>query len=74
MGVYNSLDILQEKMNEMFRGIEFIRAYIDDLLIFTKGDWLDHLNKLELLLKELISNGLKWNIKINSLEKPRWNI
>ena len=40
MGVNNSLEIFQEKMNEMFRGFEFIRAYIDDLLIITKGDLL----------------------------------
>ena len=33
MGVCNYLDIYQEQMNEMFRGIEFIRAYINDLLI-----------------------------------------
>ena len=46
MGVRNSLDIFQEKMNEMFRGFEFIRAYIDDLLIITKGDWSDNLDKL----------------------------
>ena len=26
MGVRNSLDILQEKMNELFRGIEYIRS------------------------------------------------
>ena len=43
MGVSNSPDIFQEKMNEMFRGFEFIQAYINDLLIITKGDWSDHL-------------------------------
>ena len=40
-------------MNEMFRWIEFIRAYIGDLLIITKGDWSDHLNKLEVVIKIL---------------------
>ena len=35
MGVCNPPDIFQEKMNEMFRGIGFIRAYIYDLLIIT---------------------------------------
>ena len=47
MGVCNSLDIFQEKMNEMFIEIEFSRAYIDDLLVITKFDWSDHLDKLE---------------------------
>ena len=61
MGVSNSLDIFQEKTNEMFRGFEFIRAYIGDLLIITKGDWSDHLEKLELTLQKLKYNGLKCN-------------
>ena len=38
MGVANLPDILQQKMNELFHGFEFIRAYIDDILILTKGD------------------------------------
>ena len=47
----------------MFRGIEFIRAYIDDLLVITKGDWSDNLDKLELVLKKLRENELKCNIE-----------
>ena len=45
MGVCNSPDIFQEKMNEMFRGFEFVRAYIYDLLIITKDDWSNQFNK-----------------------------
>ena len=41
MGVSNSPDILQEKMNEMLCGLEYIRVYIGDLLIVTEGDWYD---------------------------------
>ena len=52
MGVCNSLDIFQEKMNEMFIEIEFSRAYIDDLSVNTKFDWSDHLDKLELVTKK----------------------
>ena len=47
----------------MFRGIEFIGAYIYDLLIITKGDRSVHLNKLELVLKNIRANGRKCNIK-----------
>ena len=50
-------------MNEMFRGIEFIKAYIDGILIITKGDWSNHLNTLELGLKNLRSKGIKCNIE-----------
>ena len=63
MGICNSTDIFQEKTNGMFRGFGFIRAYINELLIITKGDWSDHLNKLERVLQNLKENGLKFNIK-----------
>ena len=63
MGICNSPDIFQEKMNEMDCGFEFIRSYIYDLSIITKGDWSDHLNKLEQVLKNLKENSLKCNIK-----------
>ena len=63
MGVYNLLDIFQEKTNEIFQWIEFIRTYIDDLLTIRKGDWYDHLNKLELLTEKIRVNGLKCNIE-----------
>ena len=53
MGVANSPDIFQQKMIYLFHGFEFIRAYIDNLLILTKGDWTDHLQKLELTLNKL---------------------
>ena len=63
MGVCNSPDIFQEKMNEMFRRIEFIIAYTNNLLIITKGDWSNHLDKLELVLTNLKEKGIKRNIE-----------
>ena len=50
-------------MNEIFRGLKFIRAYINDLLIITKGDWFDHLEKLEQKFQKFKDNGLKCNIE-----------
>ena len=50
-------------MNEMFSVFEFIEAYINDLLIITKGDWYYHLNKLEIVPQKLKFKGLKCNIK-----------
>ena len=38
MGLSNSPDIFQEKMNELFSGLEYVRAYIDDLLILTNEE------------------------------------
>ena len=43
MGVSNSPDISQHETNDLFRVFEFICAYIDNLLILTKGDCKYHL-------------------------------
>ena len=64
MGICNTPDIFQEKMNEMFCEFEFIRAYIDDLLIIARGDWSDHLNKLEQFLQNIKDNRLKCNTEM----------
>ena len=48
-------------MNDLFHGFEFICANIDDLLILTKGDWKDHIQKLELTLNKLKEKGLQKN-------------
>ena len=36
MGVANSPEILQQKINVIFHGFEFICEYIDELLVFKK--------------------------------------
>ena len=53
MGLCNSPDIFQEKMSELMEGLEYVRAYIDDVLALTTGSWDDHLEKLEEVLKRL---------------------
>ena len=61
MGLCNSPDIFQERMNDLFDGLEYVRAYIDDLLIMTNGTWEDHLEKVGIALRQLQSAGLKVN-------------
>ena len=63
MGIANFPDILQQKMNDLFYGFEFIRAYIDDISILTKGYWIDNEKKLELILNNLKGKWLKFNIE-----------
>ena len=46
----------------MFRGFEFIQYYIDELLIITKGDCYNHVEKLKLTLQNFKDNRLKCNI------------
>ena len=50
MGLANIPDILLEKMGDLFADLETIQAYIDDLLVLTKGSWKDHLTKQEKVL------------------------
>jgi len=59
MGLSNSPDIFQEKMNELLHDLEFVRAYIDDLLIVTNETFQDHLDKLDRVLTRLSRAGLK---------------
>jgi transposase InsO family protein len=62
MGLCNSPDIFQEKMSELMTGLEFARAYIDDLLVISNGTFADHLDKLEQVFSRLSEAGLKCNI------------
>ncbi len=61
MGVAGSPDIFQEKISELMMALEFVRAYIDDLLVITKASLEDHLAKLRLVLIRLQAAGLKIN-------------
>ena len=61
MGVSGSPDIFQAKMTELMLTLEFVRAYLDDLLTITKADLRDHLDKLKLVLTRLREAGLKVN-------------
>ena len=44
---YLNPDIFQEKMIELFNGLEYVRAYIDDLLIISNGNFEDNQTKLK---------------------------
>jgi transposase InsO family protein len=63
MGLCNSPDIFQEKMNELLIGLETVRVYLDDILHVTKGSWEEHLKILDELFARLRKAGLKVNAK-----------
>ena len=52
---------MQEKINETFDGLEYVRTYIDDLLIISNDNFGDHLNKIKIELKKLKVAGFKIN-------------
>ncbi len=61
MGLLNSPDIFQENMSNLFRDLEFVREYIDDLLVTSSGSLTDHLEKVEQVLHRLQKAGLRVN-------------
>ena len=62
MGLCNAPDIFQEKMSELMADLEFVRTYIDDVLVITSDTFEDHLAKIEITLTRLLQAGLKVNI------------
>ena len=70
MGLCNSPDIFQEKMSTLMSDLEFVRTYIDDLLVTTMSTWEDHLECLELVFQRLTNAGLKVNAKKSFFGRP----
>ena len=61
MGLSNSPDIFQENMSNLFRDLEYVREYIDDLLVTSSGTFEDYLEKVDEVLKRLKDVGLRVN-------------
>jgi hypothetical protein len=57
----SSADIFQAEMMDLMEALEYVRAYIDDLLCITRGTLEDYLDKLEEVLRRLHDVGLKVN-------------
>ncbi len=70
MGLCNSPDIFQEKIQTLMSDLEYVRAYIDDLLIISNGSWQDHVRKLETVLLRIEEAGLKINARKSFFGKP----
>ncbi len=61
MGYANSAEIFQAEMMDLMEALECVRAYIDNLLVITRGTLEDHLDKLGEVLRRLREAGLKVN-------------
>ncbi len=61
MEIAGSPDIFQSKMLELMETIEYVWAYLDDLLWISGGSLEYHLKKLEWVLRRLCNAGLKVN-------------
>jgi hypothetical protein len=56
-------------MSKLMQELEYVRAYIDDMLIITNDSFEDHMEKLEAVLKRLDEAGLKVNASKSFLAK-----
>jgi hypothetical protein len=61
MGIAGSPDIFQSKMLELMEDLEYVQAYLDDLLCISRSSIEDHLEKLEEVLRHLRNAGLNVN-------------
>ena len=66
MGLCNSPNIFQEKMSKLMVGLDFAQAYLDNLLLITKGNFDKHLVQLKTALTRLSEAGLKINASKSS--------
>ena len=56
-------EIFNQKMNKLFDGLDYIRIYIDDLLIISYKSSEDHIKKLDKVLSKFKSAGFKVNVE-----------
>ncbi len=61
MGIAGSPDIFQSKMSGLMEDLEYVRAYLDDLLCISRSSLENHAKKLEEVLGRLCDAGLKVN-------------
>ena len=47
MEASNAPDVFQAKMSSLFNDLEYVRTYLDDLLILSSSTFEDHLDKLD---------------------------
>ncbi len=61
VGFAGLADFFQAEMGNLMAILEYVRAYIDNLLVINKGSLDDHLNKLKQVFVQLRDAGLKIN-------------
>ena len=70
MGIADSPDFFHAKMMELMESLEYVQAYIYDLLWISRNSLEDHLEKLEEVLRRLHNAGLKVNADAGAYNQP----
>jgi hypothetical protein len=63
MGIAGSPDIFQSKMSELIKDMEYVQAYLDDLLCISRNSLEDHHKKPKEVLRRLRDMGFKVNVE-----------
>jgi hypothetical protein len=62
MGIMIAPHVFQSVMSKLVQDMEYIKTYLDDLLILAYSNFKDHLLKLEMVLARLSTTGMRVNI------------
>ncbi len=62
MGYKNSSSYVQRQVDRLFRGLSFVKAFIDDIIIFSKT-MKEHVTHLREIFETLTKNGISVNPK-----------
>ncbi len=58
MGFGGSANIFQDQIMDLMASLKFVQAYMDDLLIITRGILDEHLQKMDTRITRLHDAGL----------------
>ena len=61
MGMCDSVYIFQDKVDKQLFDIEGVKAYTDDMLVFSKDCFRNHTEQLIMIFGRLRAAGLKFN-------------
>jgi hypothetical protein len=61
MGIKIAPDVFQNVMSKLVQDMEYVKNYLDDLLILTNSSFKDHILKLQMVLARLSTAGMKVN-------------
>lgn len=62
MGISIAADVFQYEISKVFIDLHFVLVYFDDILIYTKGNFDDHITKLRQVLSRLQAAALQVNL------------
>jgi hypothetical protein len=65
LGIRIDPDFFLTYMLKLTQDIEYVKTYLDDLLILTNKSFRDHLTKLDMVLARLSIAGMRVNASIS---------